>query len=67
MRKLLLVRRIDEHTGFRRDEFGRSADSRRDDGPTARHRLEHGLPERLDQARLADDVCSRDSTRHLVV
>ena len=55
-RELVRVERVDEHAGLRRDELGRAADPRRDDGASARHRLEDRLAERLDQRRPADDV-----------
>jgi hypothetical protein len=63
----VFVNRIDQHAGLRRDEFRRPADPRRDDRSPAGHRLEHGLSEGLDQARLADDVCCRDLRRDAVV
>jgi len=63
----VVVDRIDEHAGFRRDELGRPADPRCDDRSPARHRFEHGLPEGLDQAGLADDVRGGDLLRDEVV
>ena len=50
-----------------RDELGRAADRRRDDGAGRGHRLERREPERLAQARLADDVGARDPHRDVVV
>jgi hypothetical protein len=58
--KSILVRRVDEHARVRRHELRRAADPRRDHRAADRHRLEHGLAERLDQARLHDDVSGRD-------
>ncbi len=52
----LLVERVDQDTGLGRHELRRAADPRRDHGPAAGHRLEERLAERLDEARLADDV-----------
>ena len=63
----VLVDRIDEHAGLGRDELGRPADPRCDDRSPTRHRFEHGLPEGLDQAGLADDVRGRDLRRDTVV
>jgi hypothetical protein len=50
------IGRIDERAGFRRDELWRAADPRCDDRAARGHRLEQGEAERLDQARLAEDV-----------
>ena len=61
------VERIDEHAGLRRDELRRAADPRRDDRAPAGHRLEQRLAERLDEARLREDVGSRRAARDLVV
>ncbi len=61
------VERVDEHSSLRRDELGRSAEARRDDGAPARHALEERLSERLEQARLADDVARGDELRHVGV
>ena len=63
----LLVGRVDEDSGLGRDELGRAADGRRDDAAAGRHRLEEGLPERLDQRRLAHDVRLGKELRDLVV
>jgi hypothetical protein len=63
----VFVDRIDEHAGLRRDELGWPTDSRCDDRSPARHRFEHGLPEGLDQAGLADDVRCGDLRRDPVV
>jgi hypothetical protein len=62
----ILVDRIDEHSRLGRDELGRAADPRRHHRAPARHRLERGLAEGLDQARLADDARRGDLRRHLV-
>jgi hypothetical protein len=48
-------------------ELGRAADLRRDDGPLARKRLEHRLPERLDEAGLTEDVARSDPVGDAVV
>jgi hypothetical protein len=55
-RELVEVEWIDQHAGVGRDEFGWAADARRHDGAPAGERLEDGLAERLDKARLADDA-----------
>ena len=61
------VERVDEHAGAWRDELGRAADRRPDDGATAGERLERGLAERLDEARLAEHVRRGEVERHRVV
>ena len=58
-----LVVRLDEHARLGCDELGRAADPGGDDGAAARHRLERREPERLDEARLADDVGGRQPAR----
>jgi hypothetical protein len=63
----ILVKGIDQHACLRRDELGRPADPRRDDRSPARHRLEDGLAEGLDQAGLADDVRCGDLRRDPVI
>ena len=66
-RELGHVERVDEDAGLGRDELGRAADPRRDDGAAAGHRLEDRLAERLDQRRRADDVGGGEPAGHLVV
>jgi ABC-2 type transport system ATP-binding protein len=61
------IERIDEHTGRGRDELGRPADARRDDGAARGHALEQRLPERLDEARLAEHVALGEEAGNLVV
>jgi hypothetical protein len=56
LHECVLIDWIDEDPGLWRDELGRPADPRCDDGSPTRHRFEHGLPEGLDQAGLADDM-----------
>jgi hypothetical protein len=51
-----LVQGIDENAGSRRDEFRRAANPSRHDRACAGHRLEKRLPERLDEAWLAEDA-----------
>ena len=63
----VFVLRVDEHAGFPRNELGRAAHTRRDDAPRAGERLERGLAERLDEARLAEDVGGREVLGHGVV
>ena len=63
----VLVERVDEHARLRRHELGRAADPRRDDRPPAGQRLEHRLAERLDEARLADDVAGGEQPGDLAV
>ena len=56
----IVVGRVDEDAGSRRHELRRPADARRDDRSSRREALERGEPERLDEARLADDVGGGD-------
>ncbi len=61
------VERVDEDAGLGRHELRRPADPRGDDGAAARHRLEQRLTERLDEARLREDVARSEQARDLVV
>ena len=61
------VERVDEEARLRRHELGRAADARRHDRAAAGHSLEQRLAERLEQARLADDVAAGEVARDLVV
>ena len=63
----VLVLRVDEHAGVGRHELGRPADTGRDDRSAARHRLERGEAERLDEARLTDDIRRAEPVRDRVV
>ena len=63
----VLVLGVDQNPRLGRDELRRAADPRRDDRTRGRHRLERREAERLDEARLADDVRRGDPERHLVV
>src|SRR5229473_1670946 len=58
---------VGEDPGAGWNELGRPADPRRDDRAPARHPLEQRLAERLDQARLAEDVALGEQARDLVV
>ncbi len=65
--ELVHVERVDEDARLRRDELGRPADAGGDDRAAAGHRLEQRLSERLEQARLREDVALGQEARHLVV
>ena len=66
-RERLLVLGVDEHAGLGRHELGRPADAGRDDRAPARHRLQRREPERLDEARLTDDVGGREPPWDILV
>ena len=66
-RERLEIERIDKHARIRRHELGRPPDSRGYDRAAARHPLEQRLTERLDQARLAQNVRVREQARNLTV
>ena len=59
-----LVARVDEHPGPRRDELGWSPDRRRHDRAPGGEPFERCEPERLDEARLTDDVGRAKPARH---
>src|SRR3954447_10201860 len=61
-RNRLLVEGIDEDSALRRYELRRAADLRPDDRAAAGHPFEQRLAERLDQARLTDDMGLGDQT-----
>ena len=62
-----VLRLADAFARVGRHELRRPADARRDHGASAGHRLEQRLAERLDEARLADDVRRGDQLRNSVV
>src|SRR6266508_4003144 len=51
--RLADLERVDEHADPGLHDLRGAADAGRDDRPRRRHRLEQGLSERLEQARLA--------------
>jgi hypothetical protein len=66
-RDRLLVEWVDEDSRPSGHEFRRASDLRGDDRPAAGHPFEHRLAERLDQARLADDIRVGDQRRYPVI
>jgi Bacterial capsule synthesis protein PGA_cap len=61
------IERVDEDAGVARHELRRAADPRGDDGAATRHRLEQRLAERLDEARLREDMAGGEQARDLIV
>jgi hypothetical protein len=60
----IVVGRVDEDAGSGRHELRRPADARRDDGSSRCEALEGRETERLDEARLADDIGCGDPCSH---
>jgi hypothetical protein len=61
----VLVLRVGEHPGLGCDELGRTADAGCHDRAARRHGLERREPERLDEARLAENVAGGYPSRNL--